>query len=766
MTMKKNPAFIPAVLLAILAFSFPALADEGNLSDDLNGIMGSFKDKKANEERGPTLDELYPGTGTLIFFGSENDPRKMKKEGKSRPDFVQKTLDKAKARLFRREHDRKKNAKQDFQKKFVNPKMRQETTAQQTPQTPAGPRLMGLDFDGPKTIVSVPPDAIVEVPFLDHIPYFFSRVETYGDGSIGVTETIQRIVEENTVKPVYGINRYFSKYQSDRTGKTFRTRPTVLEAMIDGRPAEVKIRPSLFGIRVTLESDTPLAPGNHLFMLNYLMPDKIADFNAGTGEEAFKELIWSATGEHWDVPITRAAAVLIFPKGSKILSQSAATGNIFNPTNNFKIKQDAENNLSFALSYPLAEGEGLTIVANWQDAQQADALKTTSTLDRFINEHGTTAASVIAFLFILSYYIATWLSLKKNQVGTSEQIKPTQKGDFSPAVLYYALTKKAGAKALFIVLTSMAAKGFLAFSETEGGTPVLIKTTDKDKDLSVVEKRIARALFPKNATAFELNQGNALQISRLVKDVDGKLKKEYGRKFITMHQSYFWFGILMAAVSVVFISALSLFGKTTFLTAAGAVILFVPLYFAGQVIYTESKSFSLKKAWLSLLLACITAAPFVIAEYFLLYYYAIETTVTAAVMLFLTIVCISVFYSLLKSPSMLGKSVLENMEGYRIYLTDQSDTLLTAMRNATQKIKSLYSKHLPFALAFEADNLWTRRFAAFAGNETDLKPDWYKGSLPFDENFATELLRRFESAVPVRKPEEKKAGATKRRFKK
>lgn len=167
-----------------------------------------------------------------------------------------------------------------------------------------------------------------------------------------------------------------------------------------------------------------------------------------------------------------------------------------------------------------------------------------------------------------------------------------------------------------------------------------------------------------------------------------------------------------------------------------------------------------------MLLLGIAAAPFLIAEFFLLYFYALQTTAATAFMMFCTVICIAVFYSLLKSPSLLGKSVLENTEGYKLYLSDQSDTLLTAMRNATQKIKSLYSKHLPFALAFNLGKLWTQRFAAFAEDKNDLKPDWYNGSLAFDENFADNLEKCFNDALPKPALNEARDTPKKRRLKK
>lgn len=736
-------AALLAAVVCLACLSAPAAArNEGELSDDLNNLLRTFDSQ--GRDRAPRLDELYDATGTLIFFDNSEavGPQLSVEEvtGQKKKNFIQNTLDKARERLFHRENQQQRQDR--FRRTFIDPRS-QETVR---PNLPRGPRFMALDYDGEKALVNIPPDTVIEVPFLNHIPYFFSRIEVYADGSIGVTETIQRVVEPGD-DSFYGINRYFSKYHMDRAGHTHRSLPTVLEAFVDGRPVEAEIMPSSFGVRISVRDDFPLPPGVHVYNITYLFPDKIAEFKEQEDADGFKELIWSVTGQHWNMPITRAGTSIIFPRGAQVVSQSAATGSLHNPAQQYKVRKDPEGNLSFTLTYPLAEGEGLTVFANWLDTDPAP-MPEKSFLDGFIEEHGTSMAAFITFLFILSYYAATWQSLKKNQVASPDKIRPLQKGDFTPAVLHYALNRKIVPKSLFILLLSMASKGFLAFGEEADGTLLLIKLTDKESGLTPVEKKIAKALFGRHDTSFAMTGANGLRLTRLLNETGRAIKKEYNAKFVTMHQSYFWFGILMAIVSVVFISTLSLFGRVTFLTAVGCVAFSIPLYFIGQAAFHLLRSGPARRNAAALGMLGLILFPFAVGLGMLLYFYGVQTTFATALMFLLTIICIGVFHSLLKSPSMLGKSVQENMEGYRLYLSSQDDTLLSVLRNADRKIKSLYDKHLPFAAAFGLDRLWTQRFASFAGDENQLKPDWYKGKLPFTESFTEELERKFEASIP------------------
>ena len=62
------------------------------------------------------------------------------------------------------------------------------------------------------------------------------------------------------------------------------------------------------------------------------------------------------------------------------------------------------------------------------------------------------------------------------------------------------------------------------------------------------------------------------------------------------------------------------------------------------------------------------------------------------------------------------------------------------------------------------DQLWTRRFVAFSETENQLKPDWYKGKLPFTDTFVEALYAEFVKTFPQEKAS--KSNNRKSRFKK
>ncbi len=724
-------------------------AQENSLNADLDKIMQSFDGKKQsfNPHRPPPLGNVYDARGgTLIFFDNSNSTGKAPDLsgvfGKKSSNFIQNTLAKAKARLLGGT-DRSAPARPETFSRRLKQADVPDTTVYAN-----GPKMMTLQYDGAKTVAVIPPDTYVEVPFVRHIPYFFSKIEILANDAVSVTETIQRVVDPNETG-ITGIDRYFAKYHTDRSGKKHRTDITVLDAAIDGTPVNAVLKPDETGVRLALHGDSPLTAGVHVFTVSYLFADKIAEFENSSGDsQNFKELIWNVTGQHWDMPVTRAGATVIYPRGAKVFSRSALTGNMLNPQSDVKIKRDSENDTAFILNYPLAPYEGMIIVTNWSETDNAPVYN--AVWDKLLREHGTAWMSFLAFLFVCSYYLATWTSLKKNQIADGKQSSSLKKDDLNPAVLHYALHKQTVPKTLFILLTDMAGKGFLSFEE-DGEKLILVKQTDSVKALTSLEKAIAKKLFSGDSTVFKLTSANVLKLTRLLEFVDKKVKREYKSKFIAFHQTYFWFGILMAVLSLTAVASLSLFPVETGTTALICVVCFVPLYFAGNRLLVLFRQGAFSEHRRAVIFPALLALTFLAALTRGLRFYGIETTPATVLWFAATLICIAAFYTLLQSPSVLGKSLLENLEGYKIYLSAQDDTLLSTMRNADRKIKALYSKHLPFAAALDVDKLWTKRFAAFDGGQANLTPDWYKGKLPYDENFIDNLFTAFSSVFPAPK---------------
>jgi uncharacterized membrane protein len=88
------------------------------------------------------------------------------------------------------------------------------------------------------------------------------------------------------------------------------------------------------------------------------------------------------------------------------------------------------------------------------------------------------------------------------------------------------------------------------------------------------------------------------------------------------------------------------------------------------------------------------------------------------------------FYYLLRAPTVSGRRVLDQLEGFRMYMTTAEEERLKIL-NPPEKTPELFERYLPYALALDCENEWNAKFtavlaaAALAGATA---PAWYSGS--------------------------------------
>ena len=114
-----------------------------------------------------------------------------------------------------------------------------------------------------------------------------------------------------------------------------------------------------------------------------------------------------------------------------------------------------------------------------------------------------------------------------------------------------------------------------------------------------------------------------------------------------------------------------------------------------------------------------------------------------------------IFYHLLKAPTRVGRSLLDTIEGFKLFLTVTEKDRLN-MLNPPEKTPDLFEKYLPYALAFDIEQQWAEQFSdilsatAVGEGGTAYSPSWYSGSA-FTSltagGLVTSLSSSFSSAI-------------------
>jgi uncharacterized membrane protein YgcG len=85
------------------------------------------------------------------------------------------------------------------------------------------------------------------------------------------------------------------------------------------------------------------------------------------------------------------------------------------------------------------------------------------------------------------------------------------------------------------------------------------------------------------------------------------------------------------------------------------------------------------------------------------------------------------FGKLLKAPTVAGRTVMDHIAGYRLFL-DVAEGDELKLVDAPPLTPALYERHLPAALALDVEQRWAERFATvFATQAAAQSPGWYSG---------------------------------------
>jgi uncharacterized protein (TIGR04222 family) len=108
-----------------------------------------------------------------------------------------------------------------------------------------------------------------------------------------------------------------------------------------------------------------------------------------------------------------------------------------------------------------------------------------------------------------------------------------------------------------------------------------------------------------------------------------------------------------------------------------------------------------------------------------------QATVPAVLVMIPAALTIVVFFFLLRAPTTAGRKLLDQIEGFRMYL-DVAEKDDLELRHPPEKTPQLFEAYLPYALALGVEQSWAEQFAdVFAQLEertgAPYRPGWYQG---------------------------------------
>jgi uncharacterized membrane protein YgcG len=508
----------------------------------------------------------------------------------------------------------------------------------------------------------------------ERILSFESAIRVRPDSTLEVIETLRVRSEARQIRR--GITRDFPTSYRARDGRRMVVGFDVLEVKRDGQPEPFKPEKRANGVRIWIgDPDVYLPAGTYTYQILYRTDRQLGFF------EDHDELYWNVTGSSWVFPIDYAAArvTLPAPVPEEQVSLEAYTGPQGAKGRDWEAHLDADAAV-FATTRRLAPFEGLTIVVGWPkglvsapDGWQRVGYQLRDAWPAFV--------AVGGLLLLLIYYQRAWAVVGRDPPKTVPVPVYEAPGGLSPASLRYLDRMGYDDRCFAAAVLQLAIKGRLTIDQAPrgllggGGEYTLTRKEPPGADgLSADESTLLGALFT-GGPGLELTNENHAVLTAAKQAHRGVLKKTHIPAGFRINSGWHTAGIVLSLL-------------------VGILAIGLPLLAGG---FGPGWLFASPPGWVTL----------------------------GAV--FAAFVADIVFGWLLKAPTVSGRKLMDQIEGFRLYL-DLAEGNDLRLVDEPPLTPALYEKNLPAALALGVEQNWAERFATvFATQAAAQSPSWYHG---------------------------------------
>lgn len=547
----------------------------------------------------------------------------------------------------------------------------------------------------------------------ERILAFHSEVEVIKDGSLIVTETIRVRAENRQIKR--GIYRDLPTiYMHPKYGHlgVNQTTPIDILSVYRNGKTEPWFKQQLDnGFRIYIgQKERFISRGVHEFIIKYRAQRQ------ALREANFGKVHWNVTGQGWSFPIDKVTALFTYPNNLSPSFYTATTGDTGSQDSNATLQTNARGQLVVETTWGLGPHQGLTV---YSEFDKHTLVKPSFWQANLLTDNWKLFASLLLLLIMPIYYFKAWDKVGRDPAKGVVVADYHPVRNLSPAAHRAAVTNKTDEKSFAAAVLNMAVKGYLTIEQESKKVFTLRKlSTKQGQPLASGEQIIFNGLF-KGTTQVTLGEEYHPEVALAKTRFASHLKQEYSDALYLNNKSYTWLGLAIG------IAALVLLGLHTSNVGVGLGQLFPILIFAFIALgFTQST-----RAIPFFLIGAIFMGASGIKE--------IVGSVNNWPLLVASVMVgaiFALFYYLLKAPTPFGQKLLDEIEGFRLYLSTAEQNRLDIL-HPPEKTPQLFEKLLPYALALDVENQWSEQFAkVFENLEQEnhhgtrhYSPSWYSG---------------------------------------
>ena len=576
----------------------------------------------------------------------------------------------------------------------------------------------------------------------EYIESFHSDIEVQRNGDLLVTETIVVRAEGRSIRR--GIFRDFPTRYKTAKDRSMSVGFEVLSVQRDGRSEPYHIKNLSNGKRIYIgEQSVFLSPGFYEYQIQYLTTRQLGFF------EDFDELYWNVTGNGWAFRIDRASARVTLPDAVSDFQLSGYTGPQGSTAQNLKYRRSTSKQAYFESTQPLEHHEGLTIIAGWPKGL-VDEPSASQRRAWFFEDNQPALIVSGGALALFAYYLILWQRLGRDPVSGVIIPRYQPPAGYSPASMRFVQNMGYDKKCFTSAIINLAVKGATEIDDDEGQFKVT-KRGATDLPLAPGEGQVLNGLFANGRDNISIVQSNHRILSKAIGKHKKSLKRDYEKKYFNTNSGLLVPGILatvlVIAIAVSRLPSEEVIMKTIFFGVFSIVPLLV-LSAAWRGFRRGGKKGKMRAA-INVVVLVIFATAFInTAAPVIEFSRAVPLPLVAGVIAMLAMHYF--FYQWLKAPTLAGRRLLDQVEGFKHYLRVAEEDEI-ALAQAPEFTVGLYETYLPYAIALDLENEWTAKLnhaiAQGLVESSYSHPGWYHARGHRDSNFSNALSNSFDSAI-------------------
>ena len=576
----------------------------------------------------------------------------------------------------------------------------------------------------------------------EYIESYHSDIEVQRNGDLLVTETIRVHAEGKAIKR--GIYRDFPTRYRDARGRNHTVGFELLSVQRDNRSEAFHTTDRSNGIRVYIgASNVYLLNGFYDYQIRYRSSRQLGFF------DDFDELYWNVTGTAWAFPIRMASARVILPGAASKLSLTGYTGPQGGTGQNLEFRKSGGDRAYFITTQPLARHEGLTIVAGWSKGlvQEPDAAQQRAW---FIEDNKASIIVIVGTLALLIYYLMLWRWFGRDPPAGVIIPRYQAPAGYSPASMRFIERMGYDKTCFTTALINLAVKGAVDIDDDDGDFK-LRKTGPARTPLAAGESEVLGGLFAAGDDQVSIVRSNHAVLSTAIDKHNKSLKRDYEKNYFKTNSWLVVPGVLItlliAAGAIANLPSEEIIMKTLFLGIFTMIPLMI-IYSAISRLMRMGKNGFLRYG--IFLVPMVIFFGFFFTSGFPFIEFAEDVPLPLVGGLIAMLAMHYFFYQWLKAPTLAGRRLLDQIEGFKHYLQVAEDDEI-ALRSAPEFTTDIYETYLPYAIALGLENEWTEKLnrAVVAGSveRSYSRPVWYHARSHSRSHFSSALANSFDSAI-------------------